>query len=278
MAYIKFSVVAVETDLKEQSVYITFNRQVDTESINTSTITIAVRDMNVSTLANFNLAISDDLCMVTIKFIDSPVVNTDYVLVLQNTIKDIIGNELEKSLFRNISFKSTVTSDIELISPSNFEVITDKRFVWKEIGDNLTNLFRIQIGTDTGFHNLLVDSIVNDKTEIVFGKELKTGQYFYRVRAESGEDYGTWSETRTFLIQENGEFDAEDLFVGENTDEVPTELGEPMIENLVEEERTDLLKLIDGPESGVTPNTFSFLFDDNIDISSMKISVVRSDF
>jgi len=243
MAYIKFSVVAIETDLKEQSIYITFNKQVDAESVNTSTITVAVRDTNVSTLANFNLIVNDDLTMVTIKFLDSPRVNTDYVVVLQNTIMDITGNELEKSLFRNVSFKSTVTSDIELVSPANFEVVTDKNFTWKEIGDDPVNCFRIQVSTDTGFHNLVIDSLVKDQSEITFGKELSVGQYFYRIRAESGNNYGTWSETRTFLVQSNGEFDEKDLFVGEQTDEVQTESGEPIIENLVEEERADCLNL-----------------------------------
>jgi len=278
MAYIKFSVVAIETDLKEQSIYVTFNKQVDSDTISTQTITVAIRDLNVSTLAHFNLVVSDDLKMVTIKFVDTPMVNTDYVVLLQNTIKDLEGCELEKSLFRNVAFKSTVTSDIELVSPANFEVITNKKFVWNEVGDNPVNSFRLQISTETGFSNLVIDDIVSNQSEITFGKELKVGQYFYRIRAELGEDYGTWSDIRTFLIQDNGEFDDKDLFVGDESDEVVTEPDEPTFENLVEEERKDLLKLIDGPVSGVTPEKFSFLFEDDIDISDIKVSIVRSDF
>ena len=278
MAYINFSVVAIETDLKEQSIYITFNREVDIDSINLATVTVALRDLNVSTLAHTNLIVSDDLKMVTIKFLDSPQVNTDYVVILQNTITDITGNELEKSLFRNVSFKSTVTSDIELVSPANFEVLTEKKFIWQEVGDTPVNNFRVQISTDTAFSNVLIDSLVSNQSEITFGKELKVGQYFFRVRAELGDNFGTWSDTRTFLVQSNGEFDDEDLFVGEETDEVVTEAGEPTFENLVEEERTDLLKLLDAPDSGVTPDKFSFLFDDDIDISNIKVSITRGDF
>jgi hypothetical protein len=275
MAYIKFCVVAVETDLKESSIYIHFNKQVDTDTVNASNITVALRDNTVSTLSYFDLVVSDDLKTITIKFKDTPVVNSDYVIVIQNTLVDLEGNQLDKSLFRSVVFKSTVTSDISLVSPANFEILNTKKFVWTEEGDSLVNSYRIQISDDTGFHNLLIDSIVVGQNDVTFGKELRNGQYYYRIRAELGDDYGTWSEIRTFLIQSDSEYEEEPI-AEDST--VETEIGEPTFENLVTEERVDLIGLIEGPKSGVTPSSFSFLFDEDIDISNIKVSIVRSDF
>jgi hypothetical protein len=275
MAYIKFCVVAVETDLKESSIYIHFNKQVDTDTVNASNITVALRDNTVSTLSYFDLVVSDDLKTITIKFKDTPVVNSDYVIVIQNTLVDLEGNQLDKSLFRSVVFKSTVTSDISLVSPANFESLNTKNFVWTEEGDSPVNSYRIQISDDTGFHNLLIDSIVVGQNDVTFGKELRNGQYYYRIRAELGDDYGTWSEIRTFLIQSDSEYEEEPI-AEDST--VETEIGEPTFENLVTEERVDLIGLIEGPKSGVTPSSFSFLFDEDIDISNIKVSIVRSDF
>jgi len=275
MAYIKFCVVAVETDLKESSIYIHFNKQVDTDTVNASNITVALRDNTVSTLSYFDLVVSDDLKTITIKFKDTPAVNSDYVIVIQNTLVDLEGNQLDKSLFRSVVFKSTVTSDISLVSPANFEILNTKKFVWTEEGDSPVNSYRIQISDDTGFHNLLIDSIVVGQNDVTFGKELRNGQYYYRIRAELGDDYGTWSEIRTFLIQSDSEYEEEPI-AEDST--VETEIGEPTFENLVTEERVDLIRLIEGPKSGVTPSSFSFLFDEDIDISNIKVSIVRSDF
>lgn len=275
MAYIKFCVVAVETDLKESSIYIHFNKQVDTDTVNASNITVALRDNTVSTLSYFDLVVSDDLKTITIKFKDTPAVNSDYVIVIQNTLVDLEGNQLDKSLFRSVVFKSTVTSDISLVSPANFEILNTKKFVWTEEGDSPVNSYRIQISDDTGFHNLLIDSIVVGQNDVTFGKELRNGQYYYRIRAELGDDYGTWSEIRTFLIQSDSEYEEEPI-AEDST--VETEIGEPTFENLVTEERVDLIGLIEGPKSGVTPSSFSFLFDEDIDISNIKVSIVRSDF
>lgn len=275
MAYIKFCVVAVETDLKESSIYIHFNKQVDTDTVNASNITVALRDNTVSTLSYFDLVVSDDLKTITIKFKDTPVINSDYVIVIQNTLVDLEGNQLDKSLFRSVVFKSTVTSDISLVSPANFEILNTKKFVWTEEGDSPVNSYRIQISDDTGFHNLLIDSIVVGQNDVTFGKELRNGQYYYRIRAELGDDYGTWSEIRTFLIQSDSEYEEEPI-AEDST--VETEIGEPTFENLVMEERVDLIRLIEGPKSGVTPSSFSFLFDEDIDISNIKVSIVRSDF
>lgn len=274
MAYIKFSVIAVETDLKEQSIYIYLNKQVDTDTVTTENITVALRDYSLATMSYFDLFVLDDLKTITVKFRNTPVVNVDYVLLIQDTLKDLEGNNLDQSLFRNVKFISTVTSTVELVSPVNFEVISTQKFVWKEVGKDLVNKYRIQISSDTAFYDLQTDLVVTDQTELVLGKQLKPGQYFYRMRAESGDNFGTWSETRTFLIQQNTEDKEPDV-----TDTITTSdsISDIEIENLVEEEQINILKAIEIPESGITNKSFNFMFDEDINTDTLVVSIIRKD-
>ena len=193
-------------------------------------------------------------------------------MIIQENVKDLEGNTLDKSLFRNIVFTSSVTSDIILGRPSNFEVISEQVFSWEEKGSDIINSYRLQVSTDTAFHNLNVDISIKDRSDITLGSPLDPGQYYYRVRAEQDDQFGTWSETRTFLVQGSNEY-SEDI--SETTGEISGE--DIVIENLVETERTDLLIIEQQPTNGVTPLSFSFLFDEPLDSSDIKISVIRSD-
>lgn len=273
MAYIKFCVIAVETSLRDQSVYITFNKEVDSDSLNYQNIILACNNLVTSPLAAYDIILGKDLKTLCLKFIDSPVVNQPYVLVLQDKILDLEGNNLDKSLFRNVTFKSSVTSSITINSPANFEVITSQTFSWTETGDNLVNSYRLQVSTDTGFHNLEVNSLIKDQTSVTLGAPLKVGQHFFRVRAEQDDMFGIWSEIYTFLIQEvsgHEEKPTDGSSVVENEDVT--------VEDLVGDILDDKLTLLEQPSNGITPASFSFLFSDNLDPSDIKISVIRSDF
>lgn len=274
MAYIKFSVISVETDLKEQSIFIHLNKQVDTDTVTIDNITVALRNYSLATMSYFDLSVLDDLKTITVKFRNTPIVNADYVLLIQDTLKDLEGNNLDQSLFRNVRFISTVTSTVELVSPVNFEVISNQRFVWKEVGEDLTNTYRIQISTDTSFYDLQVDLTVTDQTELLLGKQLKPAQYYYRIRAESGTDFGVWSETRTFLLSPTAVVttDTVDQTIDSNT----TVADEIEIEDLVEEQ-LNVLTAVEVPESGATPTSFNFMFDEDIDTDTLVVSLIRKD-
>lgn len=274
MAYIKFCVIAVETVLKDQSVYVTFNKEVDIDSLNYQNIILALNGSTVSPLASYDITLGDDLKTLKLHFTDSPVVNQPYILVLQDKISDLEGKKLDKSLFRNVIFKSSVTSDITLNSPANFEVISSQTFSWQENGDTLVNSFRLQVSTDTGFFNVVLDTTIKDQTSVTLGVPLKQGQYYYRVRAEDGSDFGIWSETRTFLVQESDEYE-EEVLSEESSVIVENEVT---VEDLVGDIKNDIITIEDKPLSGVTSPSFSFLFSENIDPNDIKISVIRSDF
>lgn len=274
MAYIKFCVIAVETSLRDQSVYITFNKEVDSDSLNYQNIILACNNLVTSPLAAYDIILGKDLKTLCLKFVDSPVVNQPYILILQDKILDLEGNNLDKSLFRNVTFKSSVTSSITINSPANFEVITSQTFSWTETGDNLVNSYRLQVSTDTGFHNLEVNSLIKDQTSVTLGAPLKVGQYFFRVRAEQDNMFGVWSEIYTFLIQKSSEDNEEKPTDGSSA----TENDDVPVEDLVGDILDDKLVLLEQPSNGITPASFSFLFSDSLDPSDIKVSVIRSDF
>ena len=298
MAYIKFSITAIETDLKDQSIYISFNKEYDSDTISHESILIARKSngVNSSLLHDYDIIFSDDLKTVQLKFKSALEVNQEYVMIIQNTILDLEGKPLDKSLFRNIIFKSTVTSDIKLLSPTNFEIISDKTFRWEEVGEEKFNFYRLQVSTDTNFYNILIDVTISDKNEITLGQEIIPGQYFYRIRAEESEEIGRWSEIRTFLIKETEETPEEvpteekpnESDTNDDISEEDPHTDEPItlhdnetgvvIEDLINEDKKSPINIIDYPKNGETPASFSFMFDQNIDPGSIKVSVIRSDF
>lgn len=274
MAYIKFCVVTVETVLKDQSVYVTFNKEVDIDSLNYQNIILALNGSTASPLASYDITLSDDLKTLKLHFIDAPIVNQPYILVLQDKISDLEGKTLDKSLFRNVLFKSSVTSDIILNSPANFEVISTQTFSWQETGNDPVNSFRLQIGTDTSFFNTVLDSVIKDQTSVTLSVPLKAGQYYYRVRAEVDSDFGVWSEIRTFLIQESNEYEEEAL----SEESIVDKENEVTVEDFVGDIKSNIITVEDKPLNGTTPSSFSFLFSEDIDPNDIKISVIRSDF
>lgn len=271
MAYIKFCVIAVETSLKDQSIYITFNKELDSDTLTYQNIILAVNGTVSAPLASYSIILGDDLKTLKLQFTDSPTVNQPYILVLQDKISDLEGNTLDKSLFRNVIFRSSVTSDITLSSPANFEIVTVQNFSWTEKGDNPVNSYRLQVSSDTGFHNVIVDTIIKDKTFVTLGSPLGAGQYFYRVRAEVDGMFGVWSETRTFLVQQGNEYKEESAVDTTEDDEVA-------VEDLIGDIKDNKITLEEAPKSGVTPTSFTFLFSEDINPSDIKISVIRSDF
>ena len=276
MAYIKFCIIAVETSLKDQSIYVTFNKEIDTDTISLQNVILAVNDTVTAPVANFQIIVNDDLKTVKLLLTDTPVVNLPYILVIRDTVKDLEGNNLDKSLFRNVTFKSNVTSDITVNNPANFEIITDQTFSWEETGDNPVNSYRLQVSSDTGFHNVQVDTLIKDKQSITLGAMLKPGQYFFRIRAEQGEEFGLWSQTRTFLVQQADEYEEEGI---NDEQQESSNNEETVVEDLVGDIKDDRIVVEERPVNGVTPSTsFMFLLSEDISDEGITVSVIRSDF
>ena len=264
--------MAVETSLKDQCIYVHFNKEIDTDTIDVKNFMVAAQESTTASLPLTDLTVSDDLKTVKISFLDTPLINTRYIIVVQNVVKDLEGHFLEQSLFRELYFKSTVTSTIQLLAPANFEIITNKTFSWQEVGDTLVNSYRIQVSTDTAFNNIQINSLVT-QLSITFGKELSKGQYYYRVRAEQDSNFGSWSEIRTFLIQENNEYKEETIEGATETQKEETVI----IEDFVKDIKDNTLHLIGYPENGQTGKAFDFVFEEDLDITDVKVTIVRRD-
>lgn len=275
MAYIKFCILTVETSLKDQSIYLTFNKEIDQTTLSYSNIILALNSNYIAPLATYDIVLGDDLKTLQLKFKDAPAVNQPYILMIQENIKDLEGNTLDKSLLRYLEFKSNVTSDVILKSPANFEIVEEQKFSWEERGDNPVNSFRLQVSTDTGFCNIVTDIVIKDQTSIVLGTPLKAGQYFYKIRAEVDDAFGPWCETRTFLVQQDEEYQEQDVSDDSTIDDDKEDV---IVEDLVNDVKGERLIVEDSPKSGVTPSSFLFLFSEDIDPESLQVSVIRSDF
>lgn len=276
MAEMQFSVLAVSTSLKTKSIFIECNFDVDENTVSNSSIVLLNKTAN--TIELFESEVDGRIIQVKLK--SDPQPGDSYSILIQNGIESVVGDKLDGAMMRNLVFESEVVSEIEIISPANFEKIGKLKLSWKEIGSSLTNESEWQIAKENGFYNICYQTKVQDATSIEL-PHLEDGQYYFRGRAIKGEDYGRWSEVRTFLY--HAEDDICPVLPGETTDPVdkdPTKIetsidnGDPLI--IVEQED---LTLDDFPKSGVTPKeAFAFAFNEDIDLSNAEIRMYRSDF
>lgn len=286
MAYIQFSIKTVFASLKDKTLTLECTKEVDPDTVSTDSVILANKGSHEILLFEPKV----DGKLITLHLNKTPEVNSDYNLIVQDSIEDIAGERLESALFRKIQFESEITSSIQILSPADFEVIPSPTFKWKEIGDSPVNEFRIQVAKENAFYNILYDTTVTGKTEVDL-PDLEDGQYYFHIRAEHGDDVGNWSDTRTFLIrsatdkkEDSSSSDPEQTQPAEeepNDTSTTTDSGIVIDDDITPEkkEATDtVLSLLSQPESGETPLAFSFLFDTDINPEGIGISVIRSDF
>lgn len=209
MAEYTFSVLNSYTSLKEQCVYIDFSLDIDEDTVDAGKLYL----INDDTKKIEPLDVVIDGRTLQLKLLDWATPNSSYTLIIENGIKSIVENELKESILKNIIFKSEVTSDINIISPYNYQVYRDKiNISWNEIApDSRVNNYYLEISDDTGFYNIVTKTVIslNDSTpenaddsylytaSIVQPKEYK--QYYLRMRAQNAsEEYGNWSNVVTF--------------------------------------------------------------------------------
>lgn len=129
-------------------------------------------------------------------------INMMYIVMLNNGIKDIVGNILNKKFvfaFRTESVASNVKA--EFIYPT-FGTIVNKMptFQWK---NQFTETYIFQMSKTNTFEVLLEDIFVPGKQEsenITYTPNIKVneGVYYVRVKSENGE----WSDPLQFFYKE----------------------------------------------------------------------------
>ena len=270
MAEFEFSITLIEANLKDQSIYIYFTLELDEDSVNPDNIFLAVRNNNTgkNDIVPYDININGNI--LRLKLNSWAVPNTKYTLLIQSGIKSITDDNLDTAIVRNFMFKSEVTSTIDIISPSDFEEVSNNSFIcnWQEIGENKTNKYFLEVSTDNAFFNPLIQTVIRDKCSFTTS-QLKAGQYYIRIRAENNDSYGYWSPTKTFIINNENNVDNPEV---NPPDESDKDDDSPIIE------KDESLKIISTNENGITPISFDIVFNEDIDMSEAKITIIRSDF
>lgn len=197
MATYTFGISGVEASLAEQAILIHFTLDIDEETTGIEDIYLV--EKSTKKIVPVDIEVNGDV--VKLKLLEWAVPNSEYTLVVQGSIQSVVGDILSAPLLTTVEFESSVMSTISVLSPADFERTNEVRLDWREIGENLTGQFYIEVARESAFYNIVIRTHVLGSTDILLASPPEPGQYFFRVRAEdsSSGDYGTWSDTRTFL-------------------------------------------------------------------------------
>lgn len=281
MAEMHFSIVAVSACLLKKSIFVECSLDVDEDTVDSSNVILL--DKTTNTIELFEA--ETDGKIIQLKLRNDPQPGHDYTLLVQAGIESIVGDRLETAFMRTFQFMSEVVSRVELLRPADFEKIDAIKLEWQETGDTLTGAFQWQVAKENAFYNIAYETTVTGSNSIEL-PALPEGQYYVRGRAIKGDEYGCWSDVKTFMYvpkpdaptEEPSETPAEDVpsdvpVESETTPEI--DFDGPTIIVDVEE-----LTISEEPTNGVTPTSGSFAiaFDEDIDITDIEISAYRSDF
>lgn len=251
--YNPFRIGRVYTD-KGNKILLQATHDVLKESVNNKNI----RLLEVSSSTNLELNFQVKGKFIEILLPDYAIPNTEYVLVVTNLI-NVVDEKLDGVFKKSIYFKTKINNKVEILRPSNHEKVKDVKIVWREKPDEgreKVNKYYLEIATDPAFYNKVLKTTIIESNEYMLS-ELKHRQYYVRVRAEEGKDYGPFSETITFktdVIEEESPsvVDIDDFVKPELEEEEMPEFYEPLT----------ITKL---PEEGVTNKSFVIKFNKDID-------------
>lgn len=255
--YQKFDLLGITASLKDKKVYIECTLDVDEDSVTVDTITLTGRGSN--RIMIYDLVVNGSIIELDLK--EWPVPNVEYMLVVQTGIKSITDEPLSAALKRKIVFPSEITSTVVITSPSNYEEINTLNLVWTEKlakeDMELVNSYYIEVAKENAFYNLVIATHVYDKNEISLA-DIPEGQYYVRMRAQEGDQYGRWSEVITFVYKSK-------------KPDIPTPNPDGDDDPVYDEK----LIVVSGPINGETPTSFLIEFDEMLDIEGIEIIVTR---
>lgn len=285
----EFNLLSIRSVAAEKFIDLTFNFDIRSDSVKGDSIIVTrVRDDNH---IPFRFTVKNDLIRLSFDDWFSP--NEEYFIIINKEIRDIVGHHLLHTIRRRLIFKSEIINKVRIVSPYMHEKIQSLSFVLEDSEEVPFNNYYVEIATENKFYNTIYHSEVAD-TEFTFviDPDLKPGQYYIRVRAQEGEQYGPWSNIATFIYKEapepefpieklGGDKEAPGAF--EDFYNAKAEiLGQEILDDQeVEIEVEQDLEILTYPENGVTPanNQFIFEFDHPLDPTSIdSVIVIRKDF
>lgn len=254
----EFNVIDIHANLPEKKIILNFSLDVDENTVANDSIVLIERKTGriASAVAEVNRNI------VELTLLDWPTPNSEYLLQVQKGVRSIVEDELPESLQRAIIFKSEITSTIDVLSPAEYEEVSELKIAWQEsVPDEsmeLVNSYYIEIAKENAFYNIVKKTEVTGKQEINLANDLPNGQYYLRIRAQKGNQYGRWSEIITFIVEDENKKPGS---IYGDDDEIIFE---------------DELRLVALPENGERLESFLFEFDEEIDPDSIEeIIVIR---
>lgn len=261
--YQKFTVTELRIDEANHCVIATFSHDLEEKSINKTSVYITESSSEEQPILNTTYAVEGQVVKI---FYPDFKVNTQYTFYANNRVKSVTDMSLEIEYIRAFTIRSSVDSSIAIISPADYEEITESVPVKLQESPGKSGKtvgkFRLQIATDVIFQDLVYDSVL-EKSELSINKGTlkQNGQYYLRARAErTVVVHGNWSDIVTFTINYQSEQRKEDPEESEKPDSTSQE--EPTF--------IDDLELVAYPENGVTPSSFIFEFNSDLDPNIFK--------
>ena len=287
----EFNLLSIQSDASEKRIDLTFNFDIRPETVkgDSLVITRAQDDKHIP----FRYTVVNDL--IRLDFDDWFTPNVEYFIVISKEIQNIIGHTLLHTIRRRLVFKTEITNKVKITSPYMYEKIDTLHFVLEDNGDIPCDRYYVEIAPENRFYNPIYKAEA-DGTEFEFHiPELKPGQYYIRVRAQQGEEYGPWSPVATFIYKEEPEPEFPIQPVGGDKDmpgafdDLYNARTEILDENILaeQEETAEVieveqdLEILAYPENGITPSNrqFVFEFDKEIDPDLIEsVIVIRKDF
>ena len=278
MAEYVAQLLSAVSDLKKKSIELSFSLDVDEDTVNGDTIYLLHH--KTQGIVPLSYEVDEKKIIVTIKSDIRP--NEKYYLNITNELKTITDEPFEPVKGLTVTFNGSVVSDVEIVSPKDFEVVDGDIFIrWHESGEKLEHMYELEIAGDNAFGNIVYHATVPSTNEIAQYKvpALKDyGQYYIRIRAISSEDNGSWSRTATFTYKDpeadkkvpNPQPDPEPTIIDhvskpeepEATDPTPSTLPQYTGEFYIKYEEE-------------TPTVFTLEFDQPIDITDAVVTVKR---
>ncbi|MGG2085383.1 hypothetical protein [Lysinibacillus pakistanensis] len=246
--YREFGIVGIFTNLVDRTIKVEFTLDIDPDSASLDSLVLCDKETSRIILADIKVSKK----IITMYMQEWPEADKQYLLRIQSGIRSIVDDVLSESLLKVIVFKGEVISTVNVLSPSNHEILNELHFIWEEVSadakkENLVSSYFLQIAKENTFYNIVRETEVIGKQEIRI-TDIDEGQYYLRVRAQKNGKYGRWSEVISFLVRR-----AQD-------------------KTWTFEEQ---LRIISAPVNGETPSSFVFKFDEEIDTEIMPSIVVK---
>ena len=266
--YQRFTVESMSLLPQSNSIVLSFTLDLDEDTVNDRTIYITETKTGMQPVLSCIESFAVDGRTVELHYKNFEV-NKSYEIHVTHGIRSIMDEPLSVEYVKEFLLESEVDSTVAIVSPSDHEAVGKLRIRLKETaGANgkLFNSFAIEIADDASFLDVLLATTITDTDTVTLTVPKPAHQYFLRARTVSGDDFGNWSEPVTFTM-------AETAPANSGTEIRPTDPPSDDMPAVIED-----MELVSCPENGVTPESFLFAFDADIDpasVNPVNILIIR---